>query len=96
MVSQAKLKHRRWSKWTIEAYHIPDGNANIISYLSRNIVKKVLYGKVREDVREIISTLCRYKDVEIIAGAVCIDHVHLSVAIPPKLSVIKFHGILKR
>ena len=40
MVSQAKLKHRRWSKWTIEAYHIPDGNANIISYLSRNIVKK--------------------------------------------------------
>lgn len=32
--------------------------------------KKVLYGKVREDVREIINTLCRYKDVEIIAGAV--------------------------
>lgn len=52
--------------------------------------KKVLYGKVREDVREIISTLCRYKDVEIIAGAVCIDHVHLSVAIPPKLSVSNF------
>ena len=49
--------------------------------------KKVLYGKMREDVREIISTLCKYKSVEIIAGAVCIDHVHLSVAIPPKLSV---------
>ena len=57
--------------------------------------KKVLYGKVREDVREIISTLCRYKDVEIIAGAVCIDHVHLSVAIPPKLSVSNFMGYLK-
>ena len=49
--------------------------------------KKVLYGKVKEDVREIISTLCKYKNVEIIAGAVCVDHVHLSVAIPPKLSV---------
>lgn len=48
--------------------------------------KKVLYGKVREDVREIISTLCKYKSVEIIAGAVCIDHVHLSVAIQPKFS----------
>ena len=32
--------------------------------------KKVLYGKVREDVREIINTLCKYKNVEIIAGAV--------------------------
>lgn len=36
--------------------------------------------------REIISVLCKYRDVEIIAGAVCIDHVHLSVAIPPKYS----------
>ena len=54
-----------------------------------------MYGKVREDVREIISTLCKYKNVEIIAGAVCIDHVHLSVAIPPKLSVSDFMGYLK-
>lgn len=49
--------------------------------------KKVLYGKLKVDVREIISTLCRYKNVEIIAGAVCEDHVLLSVAIPPKLSI---------
>lgn len=35
--------------------------------------KKVLYEKVREDVREILSILCKYKNVEIIAGAVCID-----------------------
>ena len=39
--------------------------------------KKVLYGRIRRDVREIIATLCQYKNVEIIAGAVCIDHVHL-------------------
>ena len=32
--------------------------------------KNVLYGKVREDVREIINTLCKYKNVEIIVGAV--------------------------
>lgn len=57
--------------------------------------KKVLYGKVRDDVREIISTLCKYKEVEIIAGAVCIDHVHLSVAIPPKLCVSNFMVYLK-
>lgn len=57
--------------------------------------KKVLYGKIREDVREILSTLCKYKNVEIIAGAVCSDHVHLSVAIPPKLSISNFMGYLK-
>ncbi len=54
-----------------------------------------MYGKVREDVREIIKTLCNYKNVEIIAGAVCVDHVHLSVAIPPKTEYFKFHGIFK-
>lgn len=57
--------------------------------------KKVLYGKVKEDVREIKNTLCRYKNVEIIAGAVCIDHVHISVAIPPKISISEFMGYLK-
>ncbi len=57
--------------------------------------KKVLYGKVREDVREILNTLCKYKNVEIIAEAVCVDHVYLSVAIPPKLSVSDFMGYLK-
>ena len=57
--------------------------------------KKVLYGKVLEDVREIIRTLCKYKNVDIIAGAVCLDHIHLSVAIPPKISVLSFMGYLK-
>lgn len=50
---------------------------------------------MREGVREIIVTLCKYKNVEIIAGAVCIDHVHLNIAIPPKLSVSDFMGYLK-
>ena len=57
--------------------------------------KKILYGKILYDVREILETLCKYKQVDIIAGTVCIDHVHLSVAIPPKLSVSQFMGYLK-
>ena len=51
-----------------------------------------MYGKVREDIREIMQTLCKYKDVEIIAGAVCIDHAHLSIAIALKLSISSFMG----
>ena len=39
--------------------------------------KRVLYKKVRDAVREIISTLCKYKDVDIIAGAVCIAFGHM-------------------
>ncbi len=57
--------------------------------------KKQLYGRLREDVREVIATLCRYKNVEILEGAVCLDHVHLCVCIPPKLSVSQFMGYLK-
>ena len=57
--------------------------------------KKKLFGQLKLDVREIISTLCRYKGVEIIEGAVCADHVHICVSIPPKLSVSNFMGYLK-
>ena len=57
--------------------------------------KKQLYGRLREDVREVIKVLCKYKDVEIVDGAVCSDHVHLCVCIPPKLSVSQFMGYLK-
>ena len=95
MVSQANLKNRRRSKWTIKVYHILVGNASITLCLFLKYRKKVLYGRIRRDVREIIATLCQYKNVEIIAGAVCIDHVHLSVAIPPKLRVSDFMGYLK-
>ena len=57
--------------------------------------RKKLYGAVKDDVRENIKTLCKYKKVEIIAGAVCADHVHLCVSIPPKLSISDFVGYLK-
>ena len=57
--------------------------------------RKMLYGKVRADVREIIRTLCKYKKVEIIEGAVCKDHVHLCLSIPPKMSISEFMGYLK-
>ncbi len=57
--------------------------------------RKVLYGQLRADIREIIIKLCKYKNVEIIEGAVCKDHVHLCVSIPPKERVSDFVGYLK-
>ena len=52
-------------------------------------------GKVRADIREMIKVLCRYKKVEIIEGAACMDHIHLCVRIPPKIAVSDFMGYLK-
>ena len=57
--------------------------------------RKVLYGKIRVDVKEAITKLCAYKNIEIVSGAVCIDHVHLCLSIPPKIAVSKFVGYLK-
>ena len=57
--------------------------------------RKVMFGNLREDVREIIKKLCRMRDVKLVEGAVCADHVHLYVAIPPKQSVSEFVGYLK-
>ena len=57
--------------------------------------QKRLYGKIREDIQRIIRTLCEYKKVEIVNGAVCKDHIHMNVIIPPKLSVSQFVGYLK-
>ena len=76
------LSHTRWSC----QYHI----VFIPKYR-----KKQLYGRLRQDVREIIKTLCQYKKVDIIEGAVCSDHVHLCVSIPPKIRVSEFVGYLK-
>jgi len=54
-----------------------------------------MYGQVKKDVHEILKKLCDYKNIEIVAGAVCSDHVHLCVNIPPKLAVSQFVGYLK-
>ena len=39
--------------------------------------------------------LSEYKEVEIIEATACKDHIHMLVAIPPKLSVSSFMGYLK-
>ena len=57
--------------------------------------RKALYGQVRRDVHEILKTLCGYKKVGIVSGAVCVDHVHMCLEIPPKQSVSEFMGYLK-
>lgn len=58
--------------------------------------KKKLFGQLRLDVREILSTLCKYKGVEIIEGAVCTGLCTHMRKYSPKDKYFKFYGILKR
>ena len=57
--------------------------------------RKIVYHQYREDLRDIIRTLCKYKGVEILEGHMMPDHVHLLLSIPPKRSVASFTGCLK-
>ena len=57
--------------------------------------RKVIYNQLRKDIAQYISTLCKYKGVQIIEGHMMPDHVHLILSIPPKMSVSNFMGYLK-
>ena len=57
--------------------------------------RQVFYRQKKEVVGKILRQLCEWKGVEIIAAEVCPDHIHMLVAIPPKMAVSSFMGYLK-
>ena len=57
--------------------------------------RQIIYGKIKQDIGQMIRKLCEYKGVEIIEAEACKDHIHMLVAIPPKCSVSQFMGYLK-
>ena len=73
------------SKWNCK-YHI---------VFAPKYRRKVFYEEKRLEIREILRQLCQWKGVEIIEGEVCVDHIHILVSIPPKMSVSGFMGYLK-
>lgn len=57
--------------------------------------RQIIYGQIKEDIGKILRSLCNRKQVELIEGECCPDHIHILVAIPPHLSVSQFMGYLK-
>ena len=57
--------------------------------------RKVFYGSKRLEIVKILKELCRWKEVEILEGEACPDHIHILVKIPPKISISGFMGFLK-
>ena len=57
--------------------------------------RKIVYGELKQDIANILNTLCKRKGVEITEAEICPDHVHMLVGIPPSISVSSFVGYLK-
>ena len=57
--------------------------------------KRVLAGRIGERTRELIRQVCSQNEVEILAGHVSAEHVHLLVSVPPHLSVSKLVQYIK-
>jgi putative transposase len=57
--------------------------------------RQLIYGQIKTDIGVILRKLCDQKGVEIIEANACVDHIHMLVSIPPKLSVSAFMGFLK-
>ena len=57
--------------------------------------RKIIYGKYRAEIGRIMRELCQWKKVEILEAHAMPDHIHMLVAIPPKMSVSSFVGYLK-
>jgi putative transposase len=57
--------------------------------------KPVITGKIAVRTRELIRTICQRNDVEILAGHVGIDHIHMLVSVPPYLSASKLVQYIK-
>lgn len=57
--------------------------------------RKVIYGQVREELRDVFRRLARQKECEIETGHLAPDHVHMLISIPPKYSVSQVVGFIK-
>ena len=52
--------------------------------------RKVAYGKIKQDIADILSMLCKRKGVKIVEAEICPDHVHMLVEIPPSITYSKY------
>ena len=57
--------------------------------------RKVLYGKLRVRLGEVLRELARQRECVVIEGHLCPDHVHIYMTVPPKYAVSQVVGYIK-
>ena len=78
----SSLVHTKWEC----KYHI---------VFAPQFCRQVIYGKMKQDIGQMLRKLCEYKEIEIIEAEACKDHIHMLVSIPPKYSIAQIMGYLK-
>ena len=76
------LSHTKWNC----KYHI---------VFAPKFRRKIIYGKLRQDIANILSALCKRKGAKIVEAEMCPDHVHMLVELPLSISVSSFVEYLK-
>ena len=79
MTDYRSLNHTRWTC----QYHV----VFIPKYR-----KKVIYGELRPHLGEVLRCLAQRRESEVKEGHLMVDHVHLTLSIPPKSSVAQVVG----
>ena len=57
--------------------------------------RKVLFGRIRRHLGDVIRELARQKESQVLEGYLCLDHVHVYLAIPPKYAIAQVVGYIK-
>ena len=57
--------------------------------------RRVLYGRVKTRVGQILRELAAQKEIEVLEGHLLADHVHMCLRVPPKYSIAHTIGFLK-
>ena len=76
------LSHTKW-------------NCNYHVVFAPKYRRQAIYGKIKEEIGQILRKLCEQKGIEIIEAHACSDHIHMLLSIPPKISVSYAIGYLK-
>lgn len=82
MKEYQSLSHTRW-----------DCKYHVVFIPKRR--KKAIYGALRRNLGEIFRELAQQRDCKIVEGHLMVDHVHMCLSIPPKLSVSNAVGYIK-
>ncbi len=82
MRDEKSLAHTRWNC----KYHI---------VFAPKYRRQVFYREKRRAIGSILRKLCEWKNVNILEAECCVDHIHMLLEIPPKMSVSGFMGYLK-
>lgn len=88
-------KPRKTVKLYGGSFNTPQMDMQISHCIYTKIQKKNRLLGMREDMRDIIRDLCKWKGVAILEGHTVPDQIHLLLSISPKYSVSGFMGHLK-